>query len=83
MTAKQQEICDIIETLPEELSEKVIEYIEYLKFTTVINKTPEKVTIRDEEDLRKKLKKGIEASESGKCCSVEEAFDKIEKILTD
>lgn len=83
MTAKQQEICDIIETLPEELSEKVIEYIEYLKFTTVINKTPEKVTIRDEEDLRKKLKKGIEASESGKSCSVEEAFDKIEKILTD
>lgn len=31
--------------------------------------------------LDRKLQKGIEASENGKVCSVEEAFDKIEKIF--
>ena len=37
MTVKQQEIWNIIETLPEELSNKVMDYIEYLKFTTITN----------------------------------------------
>ena len=81
MTVKQQEICDIIETLPEELSNKVIDYIEYLKFTAATNQASESVIVKDEDDLREKLQKGIEASESGKVCSVKEAFDKIEKIL--
>ena len=81
MTVRKQQICDIIETLPEELSSKVIDYIEYLKFTEVTNQAPESVIAKDEADLRKKLQKGIEASENGKVCSVEEAFDKIEKIL--
>ena len=29
MTTKQKEICNIIETLPDELSSKVLDYIEY------------------------------------------------------
>ena len=81
MTHRKQQICDIIETLPEELSNKVIDYIEYLKFTAKINQEPERVVVKDEDDLREKLQKGIEASEVGNVCSVEEAFDKIEKIL--
>lgn len=81
MTVRKQEICNIIETLPEELSNKVIDYIEYLKFTAVTNQAPESVIVKDEDDLREKLQKGIEASEKGKVCSVEEAFDKIEKII--
>ena len=81
MTVKKQEICNIIETLPDELSSKVIDYIEYLKFTSVINQAPESVIVKDEEDLREKLQKGIEESENGNMCSVEEVFDKIEKIL--
>lgn len=81
MTVKKQEICNIIETLPDELSNKVIDYIEYLKFTAVTNQAPENVIVKDEDDLREKLEKGIEASENGEVCSIEEAFDKIEKIL--
>ena len=76
MTVRKQEICDIIETLPEELSSKVIDYIEYLKFTAVTNQAPESVIVRDEDDLREKLQKGIVASENGEACSVEEAFNK-------
>ncbi len=66
MTVKKQEICNIIETLPEELSNKVIDYIEYLKFTSVTNQAPESVIVKDEDDLREKLEKGIEASEERK-----------------
>ena len=81
MTVKQQEIWNIIETLPEELSNKVMDYIEYLKFTTITNQAPESVIVRNENDLREKLEKGIEASDNGDVCSVDEAFDKIEKML--
>jgi len=81
MSPKKQEICDILETLPEELSNKVIDYIEYLKFTTITNQAPESVIIKDEDDLRKKLQKGIEATERGEVYSIKEAFDEIEKIL--
>ena len=72
LTTRKQEICNIIETLPEELANKVIDYIEYLKFTVVTS---------HEDDLREKLQKGIEASDSGKAHSVEGVFDKIDKIL--
>lgn len=81
MTVKKQELYNVIETLPEELSSKVIDYIEYLKFTAATNQAPESVIVKDEDDLKEKLQKGIEASENGKVCSVEEAFDKIEKIF--
>ena len=45
------------------------------------NQVSESVIVKDENDLREKLQKGIEASEKGKVTSVKEVFDKIEKIL--
>lgn len=83
MTAKKQELCNIVETLPDELSSKVIDYIEYLKFTTIITQAPEDVVAKDMDDLRRKLEEGIEDSESGRVCSIEDAFAKVEKILVD
>ena len=35
MTVKKQELYNIIDALPDELLTKVIDYIEYLKFTEV------------------------------------------------
>ena len=61
MTVKKQESYNIIDTLPDELLTKVIDYIEYLKFTAVTNQAPESVIVKDEDDLREKLQKGIEA----------------------
>ena len=83
MTAKKQELCNIVETLSDELSSKVIDYIEYLKFTTIITQAPEDVVAKDRDDLRRKLEEGIEDSESGRVCSIEDAFAKVEKILVD
>ena len=47
MTAKNKELYNIIETLPEELSNKVLEYIEYLKYSEIMNTAPESVIIKD------------------------------------
>ena len=81
MTVRKQELYDIIETLPEELSNKVLEYIEYLKYTEVINNAPQNIIIKDKVDLRKKIEEGIEDSNNGKVCSIDEAFAEIETIL--
>lgn len=83
MTVKKQELYNIIETLPEELSNKVIDYIDYLKFTSVTDNAPSNLIIKDKKDLRKKLEEGIKDSESGKVCSIDEAFLEVEKILAE
>ena len=81
MTIKQQELCNIIETLPEEFSNKVLDYIEYLKYSSIINNAPDDVIIKDKEDLRKKILEGIKDIEQGKVCSVDEAFQEVNNIL--
>ena len=81
MTVRKQELYNIIEALPEELSNKVMEYIEYLKYSAVINNAPQNLIIKDKEDLRKKLEEGIRDSENGNVCSLDEAFLEIESIL--
>ena len=81
MTVRKQELYNVIEALPEELSNKVLEYIEYLKYTDVINNAPQDLIIKDKADLRKKLEEGIKDSDNENVCSLDEAFSEIETIL--
>ena len=81
MTMKQKELYNVIEKLPEELLVKALDYIEYLKFSTLTNQIPKEITVKDENELIEKLEEGIRATEKGDVCSVDEVFDKIEKIL--
>lgn len=81
MTMKQKELYNVIERLPDNLLTKAMDYIEYLKFSELTNQIPEEITVKDENDLIEKLEKGVKATENGEVCSVDEAFDKIEKIL--
>ena len=83
MTVRNQELYNIIETLPEELSIKVLEYIDFLKYAEVINKVPENLIIKDKKDLRKKLEEGIKDSDNGNVCSLDEAFEEIESTLAE
>ena len=83
MTVRQKELYDVIESLPEELSNKVIDYIEYLKFSYTTTKTSDELIIKDEKDLLSKLKKGMEDTENKKVCSVEEAYEEVKEMLTD
>ena len=81
MTIKQQELYNKIETLPEEFLNKVIEFIEYLKYTNVDNNESQDFIIKDKKDLRKKLEEGIKDTDNEKVCSIDEAFSEIETIL--
>ena len=80
MTMKQKELYNVIESLPEELSNKVIDYIEYLKFS-YMTKAPDDLTIKDDKDLLEKLKKGMEDTNNGKVCPIEEAYEEVKEIL--
>ncbi len=80
MTMKQKELYNVIESLPEELANKVIDYIEYLKFSYMA-KAQDDLIIKDDKDLLEKLKKGMEDTDNGKVCSVEEAYEEVKGIL--
>ena len=83
MTAKKQELCNIIETLPEEFSNKILDYIEYLKYSAIINNAPENLIIKDKDDLKNKILEGMEDCKSGKVCTVNEAFKEVDEILSE
>ncbi len=80
MSVEKQELLKSIETLPEELTLQVLDYIEYLKFNSVINNAPQDLIIKDKEDLKKKLEAGIESTEKGEIYSLEEVFEEVQKI---
>ena len=83
MTLKQQELYNAIESLPEELSIKAIDYIEYLKFTYSLAKAPSDLIVKNDKELLTKLQKGMKDTEEGKVCSVEEAFAEVSEILSE
>lgn len=80
MSTVKQEILQSIETLPEELANQVLDYMEYIKFNYVINKAPDSVIIKDKNDLIQKITKGIESTDKGEVYSLEEVFEEVQKI---
>ena len=83
MTMKQKELFEIMETLPEELSIKVLDYIEYLKFSNATNNAPKDLVVKDKKDLRKKLEEGVKDFQNGNVCSLEQAYSEVKEILED
>lgn len=83
MSEKQREIYDMIIELPEELYGKILDYLDYLKFTTIVDKAPEELIIKDKEDLINKLAEGIKDTDAGNVVSLEEAIAEIEQTLAE
>lgn len=82
MTVKQQELYNISENLPEELSMKAVDCIEYLKITYSTENTTNNLIIKNDKDLLNKLQKGIKDTEDGNVCSVKDAFLEVGEILS-
>ena len=80
MSIEKQKLYNEIETLPEELTNQVISYIEYLKLYFLDPGAPESVIIKSREDLIEKLQKGIEDVEAGRIHSLDETLAKINSI---
>lgn len=81
MSIQKQRLYNIIENLPDELSIKVIDYIEYLKFVYATNSSSEDLIINSNNDLVEKISKGIKDTDDGKICTIDEAFIDIDEIL--
>jgi sugar-specific transcriptional regulator TrmB len=81
MTARKQELYNVIETLPEELSNKVIEYIEYLKYSMITSKAPKNLIVKDKKDLREKLEEGIKDTENG--IGLSKAYTNLDEMWKD
>ena len=80
MSIKKQKLYNEIETLPEELTNQVINFIEYLKLSYLDTEAPDSVTIKNKKDLKEKLQKGLEDIKANRVYSLYEAFTKIDNI---
>ena len=80
MSIEKQKILNEIETLPDELANQVIDFIEYLKFSHISLEAPDSVVIKSKKDLKEKLQKGIDDINANRVYSIEEVFNKIDNI---
>lgn len=80
MSIEKQKLYNEIDTLPEELTSQVIDFIEYLKLSHIDEEAPDSVTIKSKKDLKEKLQKGLDDIKSNKVYSLDEVFAKIDTI---
>jgi len=80
MSIEKQKLYNEIDTLPEELTNQVIDFIEYLKLSHIDKEAPESVIIKSKKDLKEKLQKGIDDINANKVYSLEEVFAKLDNI---
>lgn len=80
MSTEKQKLLNEIETLPEELTNQVINFVEYLKLSYIDKEAPDSVTIKSKKDLKEKLQKGLDDIKANRVYSLEEAFARIDNI---
>ena len=80
MSIEKQKLYDEIETLPEELTNYVFNYIEYLKLSYISSDAPDSVIIKSKKDLKEKLQKGLDDMKGNRTKTIEEVFNNISNI---
>ncbi len=80
MSIEKQKLYNEIETLPEELTNQVINFIGYLKLSYIDTEAPDSVTIKSKKDLKEKLQEGLDDIKENKVISLDEAFARIDSI---
>ena len=80
MSTEKQQLIKAIETLPDELTSQALKLIEQLLKSYKDCETPESVVVKSKDDLIKKLKKGIDDTEHGRVCSLEDAYKEVKEI---
>ena len=80
MSIEKQKLFNEIETLPEELTNQVINFIEYLKLSYIDTEAPESITIKSKKDLKEKLQEGLDDINACRVYSLDEVFAEIDKI---
>ena len=81
MSTEKQQLINVIETLPDELTSQALKLIEQLQKSYKKCGAKESVVVKNKDDLIKKLEKGIDDTEHGRVCSLEEAYKEVKEIL--
>lgn len=82
MTATKKELFETIELIPDAIANELLNYADYLTSKYFEKKMPDRVVIKDNEDLKVKLTERIKNAESGKVkmLTIDEAFEEIDKV---
>ena len=80
MSIEKQKLLNEIQTLPEELTNQVINFVEYLKLSYLDTEAPDSVTIKSKKDLKEKLQKGLDDIKANRVYSLDEAFAIIDNM---
>lgn len=80
MSIEKQKLYNEIDTLPEELANQVINFIEYLKLSYIDTEAPDSITIKSKQDLKEKLQKGLDDIKENKIYSLDEVFATMDNI---
>ena len=80
MSIEKQKLYNEIDTLPEELTTQVIDFIEYLKLSHIDKEAPDSVTIKSKKDLKEKLQKGLDDVEAGRVYSLDEVLEELDNM---
>ena len=80
MSMEKQKLYKEIDTLPEELTNQVINFIEYLKLSYIDSESPESIAIKSKKDLKEKLQQGLDDIKLNKTYSLDEVFHKIDNL---
>lgn len=82
MTTIKKELYETIDLFPDSIAEELLNYAEFLASKYFEKTMPERIVIKDNEDLKKKLQERVEKIESGKerMLTVDEAFEEIDKL---
>lgn len=80
MSIEKQKLYNEIKTLPEELTNQVISFVEFLKLSYIDKEAPDNVTIKSKKDLKEKLQTGLNDIKENRVYSLEETFAKIDNV---
>lgn len=80
MSIEKQKLYNEIKTLPEELTNQVISFVEFLKLSYIDKEAPDNVTIKSKKDLKEKLQTGLNDIKENRVYSLEETFSKIDNM---
>lgn len=81
MSEQQKRVYEAIIDLPEEVCNRILEYIDEIKFNMIINNAPEELIPKNEEDLQRMLDEADKDIEAGDVYSFDEVATEINKML--
>lgn len=82
MTTIKKELYETIDLFPDSIVKELLNYADYLALKYFETTMPERVVIKDNEDLKEKLQERVEKIKSGKgkMLTIDEVFEEIDKL---